>query len=185
MGVLTINREIITSSVSYSIEQDPKHVSFQTNARSQFMFMVASSVLDFNDPNVTYFDIELKQQHYNPIYSLINSTNIPLEKCTPEHLAFNNELKNYYNRLGLNRCLCPPLNFTYSVGGKVISPVFSQLQITIKKCNTSKHSNCASKPLLDFYESIYGYFSIIVPTISTLINTDDVDYLKLFMEDRN
>ena len=72
MGLLTINRQIINSSVSYSMNDDPQHIKFKMNPENKFMILVGINLLDLNDPNVRYFDLHLYQRHYSPVYQLIN-----------------------------------------------------------------------------------------------------------------
>ena len=53
------------------------------------MFGIYLFGLNLNDPNITYFDIELRQNYMQPILSPINSTVVPLVACTAQHFAFN------------------------------------------------------------------------------------------------
>ena len=72
MGLLTINRQIINSSVSYSMNDDPPPITFKMNPENKFMIIAGIVLLDLNDPNIRYFDIHLYHRIYSQMYQFIN-----------------------------------------------------------------------------------------------------------------
>ena len=89
MGILTINRQLINSSISSEIDADPTPIQFKTNLQNKFMFAIGIALVNLNDPAIKYFDISLKQYNYGPGHALLNVTNIPLQQCTEQHISFN------------------------------------------------------------------------------------------------
>jgi hypothetical protein len=59
MGLQTLNRTNINSSVSVQIDAYPSPMSVVTSVEGGFMFAIALSGLSLTDPSVTYFDISL------------------------------------------------------------------------------------------------------------------------------
>ena len=70
----------------------PGEITVKTSPEGGFMFGIYLFGLNLNDPNITYFNIELRQQHMVPILSPINSTVVPLVACTADHFKFNSDI---------------------------------------------------------------------------------------------
>ena len=60
MGVLTLNRKIITANVSNKIDAEPEPISFKLNMKNRLMFAVGILRLNLSDPSVKFFDIRLR-----------------------------------------------------------------------------------------------------------------------------
>ena len=89
------------------------------------MFAVGIQFLDLGNTTKKYFNITLRQHHYGPLLAGNNFTNVPLVACTPDHFSYNTDILNFYYKFYLNTALCPPLNFDFTVGGRLVSDLYS------------------------------------------------------------
>ena len=108
------------------------------------MFAIYLFGLNLNDPNITYFDISLKQFHMETVLGAFNVTEVPLVACTPQHFAFDAEIERRYHLFNGPHWRCPPLDHEFTLAGNAGSNPYSMFQVTIKKCDTTLYSNCAS-----------------------------------------
>ena len=82
MGLQTINKTLIASATSYSMEGDPSPTSFKTSVEGGFMFGLFMLGVDLNNASRKIFDVSLTQNYYGPLLTKINSTQISLVQCT-------------------------------------------------------------------------------------------------------
>ena len=82
----------------------------------------------------------------------------------------------------LGQLLCPPLNHTYRLAGKISSFSYDYLQLVITKCNSSLYSNCIPDAQLALIEKMMGKFIAFVAILNNLVNPGDKDYLKVYLE---
>ena len=73
------------------------------------MMSLGFADLDINDPNITYFEVELAQVYLRNGMEVINYTVIPTEKCTRAHGDFRPYLTDFYDKLRMDQALCPAL----------------------------------------------------------------------------
>lgn len=83
MGLQTINKSIITSAISSSIEAIPSPTDFINSVDGGYGYGFYMMGVNFSDTSKKIFDVTLTQATYTPIMKKINSTSIPLVKCTP------------------------------------------------------------------------------------------------------
>ena len=108
------------------------------------MFSVGIQFLNLSDSSKKYFNVTLTQNHYGPLLTGNNLTNIPLVPCTPDHFSYSPEFLNSYYKFQLSNNLCPPLNYDLTVGGRAISELYSTANIIIQHCNSSIDPTCAA-----------------------------------------
>jgi hypothetical protein len=103
-GINTINREKITFTKTQFEETIPSF--FNTSADNDLMFSVGIDQLDMNHGE-RYFDVIMEKKHFS-VLGKINTT-IPLNPCKLAQWGnINRELGKTYDRLNLNKWLCPP-----------------------------------------------------------------------------
>lgn len=117
--------EMINASVSFESEANPSFVKVLAGPEGNFMFMVGVLGINLNNPNISYFDITLRQSYFTPFLTPINQTVIPMVQCTPAHFKFNDDIIQYFARFQVQNALCPPLNSVFEVGGRVTSDVYA------------------------------------------------------------
>jgi hypothetical protein len=184
-GIKTVHRELINASVSQESEAEPSFVQVVAGPEGGFNFAVALVGFDLNDPNLKYFNISLTQYNYGPLFTLINSTAVPLEQCTLAHFAINDDITAFFKRFPITMALCPPLNSQFTLGGRVTSDLYSMFTIKIEKCQQAVDSRCAPDALISAIESQIGYFTLGFPMVNTLINPGEQTYVQTYVEDRN
>lgn len=81
--------------------------------------------------------------------------------------------------------LCPDLNSTIHFEGKPISSLYSYLDIRIKKCNSSLHSNCAPDALIQQMETVMKQWMVSISLTTPVINPSNSEYKSYIIEDRN
>lgn len=143
MGVKTLKKQIINTSSETLYEVDPPKLEIKTSPEGGFMFGVLIFGFDLTTP-FKLFDINLYQEYYNPVFSLINRTEVPLEPCSSSHFNFSDKIRASYAELNMSRGLCPPLNYVFETRGKITSDIFSQFRLSVKRCNSSLDPNCAN-----------------------------------------
>ena len=74
MGLQTINKSLISSAMTYSIESDPPTTSFKINGVSEFMFGFTMLEVNVSNPLRKIFDFTLTYNFYGPLLTKINST---------------------------------------------------------------------------------------------------------------
>lgn len=88
------------------------------------MFSLGIEFLDLTNSSRKYFNISLRQHSYGPLMQGDNFTNIPLIPCTADHFSYNKDILEFYHKFYLSTNLCPPLNYDFKVGGRLISNVY-------------------------------------------------------------
>lgn len=154
--------------------------------RGGFIFLVGVIGFNLNDPNTTYFDIKLTQKFYKTLFYPINSTNVPLEVCTPEHFAFGDDVTKFFKKFTINWALCPPINHSLYLGGRATSDLFSTFSVTISKCNSSSNPKCASNIEMSArQQALGGYFTSGLTFVSAIVNPGEQNYVQYSIDDRN
>ncbi len=95
------------------------------------MFAVAIQYVDFSNSTKKYFNVTLRQNHFGPLFSGNNFTVIPLVTCSEDHFSYDENILNYYRRFGLSKALCPPLNYQFTIGGSIVSDLYSEFTVYI------------------------------------------------------
>lgn len=164
---------------------DKKNVSLQTDVQHHsvpaassikfgpeggFIFALSINGMNLSATDLKYFDIKLQLNQFAPILQLVNSQDIPLTPCTYNHFNFNQELEQTYATLNGSNLLCPPLNYSLSIQGKVTSDVFRRFTVSISKCNTTANTNCATSQQVQALQDKLGYFGLGVVMINTQLN---------------
>ena len=106
------------------------------------MFAIFISGIDFTDTSQRIFDVSLLQQAATPLDATVVSTEIQMELCTRDHFAFNAQLENQFDELGMNDWLCPPLGYQMKLKGRATSQNSKRLQIVVRRCNPNQFTNC-------------------------------------------
>lgn len=72
------------------------------------------------------------------------------------------------------------------IEGKATSNIFKRMTVSVKKCNSTLNSNCASDQQVEALQNSLGYFGFAVVLINTQLNpTLSNNYLQYYLEDRN
>ncbi|EAS03845.2 small GTP-binding domain protein (macronuclear) [Tetrahymena thermophila SB210] len=82
-------------------------------------------------------------QEYDIVWQV---QDIDVKRCTLENFQ-NLDNQKYYLKLNYTNMYCLPPDYNIKIQGDFPSPVFSQLIITIQKCQT----NCNTQQLIDYY----------------------------------
>jgi hypothetical protein len=110
---------------------------------------------------------------------------VPLVQCTANHFNFNSDLLLLYSKFNLNYSLCPPIDYTFEIGGRVTSNVYKQFSVNIQACNNAINPKCASSAYISGLLSAMGSFTLAVPVVNTIVNANDQEYMQIYIEDRN
>ncbi len=78
MAIKTVDRQIISSSVSRVVDLEPPTINIQTSQQSNFMFIIYVAGFDLTNPYFRLFNITLAQRYWGPGFTLINQTYVPL-----------------------------------------------------------------------------------------------------------
>jgi len=90
MGVMTLRKEIIKSSTSFKIQEEPSPVSFKFTVQDKVMFAVGIFGLNLNDPNIKYFDFYMKHTIFGPYYGNVTSDiDVPLVPCNVDQFQYD------------------------------------------------------------------------------------------------
>ena len=81
--------------------------------------------------------------------------------------------------------LCPQLGQQVEVKGKVTSSLYSQLKITVTRCNNTIDPTCMSDAAFNTLETTMKKFTFAFPIFNTMLNPDQQEYKTFFVEDRN
>ena len=88
MGLKTVKREIIKSTTETQSEIDPSPHTFKIGPGHDLMFGIWITEVPL-EATPRLFDFALMQEHWGVGQTLLNTTDIGLEQCTPEHFHFN------------------------------------------------------------------------------------------------
>ena len=132
----TLDKQIITSTVTTSNADDPTPINITTTGGNPFMFGVEVLGHDLNGMTRS-FDIILRSTTYS--FGIPNnSTQVyTLEPCTRDHWAGFSQVQNKFDQLNIRYWMCLPKNNTYEIKGKYSSEESKTLDIFLKKCNAS------------------------------------------------
>jgi hypothetical protein len=73
-----------------------------------------------------------------------------------------------------------------SIQGKASSDLFKRMTVSIRKCNSTSNSNCASDADVASLQDSLGYFGFAVILVNTQLNpTLSSNYKQYYLEDRN
>lgn len=134
-----------------------------------FMFGINLFGFDLTSP-LKMFDIKLYQESYSPIFNLINRTDVPLVPCSLSHFSFNDKIMKSFFDLNMSKGLCPLLDYNFKVKGKVTSDIFSQIRVTVSRCNSTLDPYCMNDTQFGAIEAFVKQFTLVVPLITTYIN---------------
>ena len=104
------------------------------------------------------FDITLMQEFYTGGYTFKNSSSIPLEPRSKDHLNFNEQVVKITNTYSVDNSLCPKIGQQLVLTGKITSDLFSRLRIKVKRCNIAIDSTCANDTIFGAYEAALGKY---------------------------
>lgn len=185
MGVKTVKREIISSSVYTESLIEPGSLTVTNGPGGDFMLGIFIYGINLNLPVMRFFDVTLQQETYSSGYVLQNITNIPLEQCTKEHFSFNTELTATFARLPLTEGLCPSIGQKFEVQGKISSDLFKQFRVGIRRCNATTNPSCAPDVNFTMVESMIKQFTLVSAIINLNINPGNEEYKTFYFEDKN
>lgn len=63
--------------------------------------------------------------------------------CTNAHFNFDDSLSSLSERLPLGYGLCPPIDYKFSIKGKISSEWYNHLKVNISRCNATEDTTCA------------------------------------------
>ena len=183
MGLRTIKKEIISSSVDTQSSVEPSELTVNLGPSGDTMFGVTVYGLNLSSiPKL--FDVEVFVRTYqNGVY--VNKTAVPMEQCTSEHFNFGSDLESASNRLAFSSMLCPQIGQTYSIQGKPSSAVANFLSVVIRRCNTATDIFCANDTTYSMAEVGVGRFAMAVPFVNVQVNPGSQEYRKYYLEDQN
>ena len=88
--------------------------------------------------------------------------------------------------MGMDRRLCPDLNYTFAIFGKQTSAIWEYLEIRISKCDAAASTiPCATQTYIDSVIAQRGELDAVLFYVNPLINPGSTVYLDYFVEDRN
>ena len=181
MAVRTATKQIITSKVSISHEEDPSETKLKMGPSGDMMFAVSFYGNNYSDIS-NAFSVTLEEENYTTGYIISNITRINMVQCTPDHFAFNNETSELYKTLRLKEAFCPPLNHELVVRGKMSSSIFQQFKVTIRRCSSSSNPSCLTNS--QYYAKYRRRtFVLDVPIIQYKINPENSKYKEVYVYD--
>ena len=87
------------------------------------MFAIGVIGFDLNNATERYFTIEMiEKQAVNETYTDLRT--VSLVPCTTEHFGQTDQIRNNFLTMGMDRRLCPELNYTFSIFGKETSSIW-------------------------------------------------------------
>ena len=107
--------------------------------------------------------------------------------CTREHWKNMPTILSQFEQLQVDKWLCPILNSGISVQAFMSSQNFKLAIIDILPCvNTTENGNkCAPQTIIDATMAKYKNFYLRTVFSNPVINPNEVDYLKYYLQQRN
>ena len=185
-ALLLLQRKNITGTVHFDRQVDPSHSVVTIGPAGGFMFSLGITGVDLSNSASKIFEVVL-ERHEDRISTGFSSTaSIPLVACTEQHLNFNTEIKSHFTDLSMNQWLCPELNSTFEVQGKLSSQIWKRLTLKVNYCNSSTTTGCAGDAAVSALQSSLGAFELKFFVVTTQINAaSDQNHVSYYMDDRN
>ena len=130
-----------------------------------------------------YFDIQAS----NTVKRRSKKTNdtilIQLEPCTRNHWTGVEGMDSLYDRIGVAKWLCLPVNQTYTVSGSKITSIQRSLRITVSRCNNATESSrpCATPAQIDAFLRNNSQLYWLPFFMNPLLNPENANYLSYYV----
>jgi hypothetical protein len=133
----TFSKTII-NSVRNSIQQEtPPTLIYSTEENGKY-FMLGFSLKDHDlTTGLRYFDIQASNTVMRRSQTTNETVLIKLEPCTRNHWTGVTGKDNLFDRIGVAKWLCLPVNQTYTVSGSKITTIQRSLRITVSRCKNA------------------------------------------------
>lgn len=109
-----------------------------------------------------------------------------MQPCIKDHWRSIPNGSEIYDKVGMQTWLCMPLDIAPVLKGKYYSDLQTTLDVIIKKCNnqTDLSRPCASQEEIDSFLMQNGPIYFTPFFINPLINPQNKDYLKFYLQDK-